>query len=66
MDRDRLNVNGEGYADLTASEAIKAADTPPKSLKWLIKTYKELAHLMGYEIIGRITIKDKDTGRIWR
>ncbi len=58
--------NGEGYADPTASEAIRAADTPPKDIRWLIKTYREMAHLMGYEIVGRIALKDKDTGRTWR
>lgn len=61
-----MNKNGEGYIDPTASEAIKAADTQPKAVNWLIKAYKDMAHLMGYEIVGRIALKDKDTGRTWR
>lgn len=52
--------------DQTAGEAIKAADTQPKYVIFLIKIYKDLAHLVGCEIVGRVAIKDKDTGRIWR
>lgn len=58
--------NHEGYPDQTAGEAIKAADTQPKYVTFLIKIYKDLAHLVGCEIVGRVVIKDKDTGRIWR
>lgn len=62
----RLYRNKEGYTDKTAGDAIKAADTKPEPVSWLIDTMHQLAHLMGYEVVGRVTIRDKDTGREWR
>ena len=63
---DNIFKNAEGYPDRVAGRAIKSADKPPDTVSWLVKTYKELAHLLGYEIVGRIPLKDKDTGRVWR
>lgn len=60
-----MDRNKEGYPDPTASKAIHAADKPPEAVNWLIKTYKEIAALMGYEIVGRITLQDKKTKRKW-
>lgn len=58
--------NGEGFSDRTAGDAIKEADRPPEAVSWLIKTFHEIAALLGYEIVGRITIRDRKTKRIWR
>lgn len=62
----KLYRNKEGYTDKTAGYAIKAADAQPENVTWLINTIRQLAHLLGYEIVGRITIRDRDTGREWR
>ena len=61
-----MTKNKEGYPDPTAGKAIHAADKQPKEVDWLIKTYKELALLFGYELVGRITLQDKKTRREWR
>ena len=58
--------NREGYPDPTAGDAIKEADRPPEAVSWLIKTFHEIAALLGYEIVGRIVILDRKTKRIWR
>lgn len=58
--------NHEGYPDPTAGAATRAADAQPETVNWLIKTYKDLANLMGYEVVGRITLRDKKTKREWR
>lgn len=58
--------NAEGYVDRTAGEAIKAADRPPENLKDMIKCMRDLADLLGYEIVGRIQVREKESGRIWR
>lgn len=58
--------NREGYPDPTAGDAIKEADRPPEEVSWLIKTFHEIAALLGYEIVGRIVIRDRKTKRIWR
>lgn len=60
-----MHKNGEGYPDPTAGKAIREADKPPEAVSWLVKTYKELASLLGYEITGRIHFRDKKTGREW-
>lgn len=62
----KLYRNKEGYTDKTAGDAIKAADAQPENVTWLINTIRQLAHLLGYEVVGRIIIRDKDTGREWR
>lgn len=58
--------NKEGYPDPTAAEAIKEADRQPDKITWYIKTIREIAELIDLEIVGRVTVKDKDTGKIYR
>ncbi len=58
--------NAEGYPDYVAGEAIKAADKAPHHIRYLVRTFQDLAHLLGCEIEGRIAIKDKETGKVWR
>ena len=58
--------NREGYPGPTAGDAIKEADRPPEAVPWLIKTYHEIAALLGYEIDGTIQIRDRKTKRNWR
>ena len=48
-----LRKNGEGYAD---TEAEKRANT-------LIKTLKAIIALAGFELIGRIVVRDVKTRR---
>lgn len=58
--------NGEGYPDPTACRAIKEADRPPKPVKDVINVLRTVASLAGFEIIGKIVLKDKETGKEWR
>jgi hypothetical protein len=55
--------NGEGYPDPTAAEAIDEADRIPERITWFIKTVKSIAALVDLEVISRIQIRDKSTGR---
>lgn len=55
--------NGEGYPDPTAAEAIDEADRTPERITWFIKTVKSIAALVDLEVISRIQIRDKSTGR---
>ncbi len=45
---------------------IKAADRPPENLKDMIKCMRDLADLLGYEIVGRIQVREKESGRLWK
>lgn len=62
--------NAEGYADPTAHSAflsIAAADEElERCTNALIKTLKTTIDLAGYDLMARIEIRDRTTGRIFR
>lgn len=62
--------NSEGYSDPTAYEGLRPIIDEENSLErrvnQLIKTLKYITGLAGFELISRIEIKDKQTGRIFR
>ena len=63
---DELKRNGSGYKDPTAEKAIKSVIADEKKVTKLIKTIQAVAHLAGYEIEGRIVLRDKKSGEVWR
>lgn len=63
---DELKRNGSGYKDPTAEKAIKKVIETEKTVSKVIKTLQAVAHLAGFEIEGRIVLRDKETGEIWR
>ena len=63
---DELKRNGSGYVDPTAEKAIKNVIQDNKRVSVVIKTLQSVAHLAGFEIVGRIEIMDKSTGDIYR
>lgn len=62
--------NSEGYPDPTAYEGLRPVIEEENALErrvnQLIKTLKYITGLAGFELISRIEIKDKETGRIFR
>ena len=62
--------NPEGYADPTAYEALTVvqAETDESDLRCqrLIKTLKTIIDLAGYDLLARIEIRDRATGRDYR
>lgn len=62
--------NSEGYPDPTAYEGLRPIIEEENALErrvnQLIKTLKYITGLAGFELISRIEIKDKQTGRIFR
>lgn len=74
MATDRMDKNGEGYADPTAGgawnnirreERRRDADTMD-TISRLIPVMKQTAELAGFEVVGRIVLRDKATGKEWR
>ena len=61
-----LKRNGSGYMDPTAYRALKNVSEDEKKVSKLVKTLQAVAHLAGYEIEGRIVLRDRKTGREWR
>lgn len=58
--------NSAGYSDPTAYEAIKNADKTDDLVNKLIKTIKAMIDLAGFEIVGRIGLRDKINGKEYR
>ena len=62
--------NGEGYADPTAFAALspiaKEESESEKRATALIKTIKYIIGLAGFELLGRIEIRDKRNGRKYK
>lgn len=67
-----LSRNGSGYYDPTAYQAMKNVMEDESSFDesdrfhQLLETIFYITELSGFHIEGRIVIKDKKTGRIWR
>lgn len=61
-----LKHNGSGYVDETAFIAIKNTDYQPPEVTELVKVLKYIIHKSGYEVEGRIALKDNKTGKVYR
>lgn len=57
--------NSEGYHDPTAGEAISSADRPPKQIAEVIRMLKGVASLAGFDVVGKIRLRDRVTGKEW-
>lgn len=57
--------NSEGYKDPTAGKAIASADRPPKQITEVIRLMRSIASLAGFDIVGKICLRDQVTGREW-
>lgn len=62
---DSLIFNASHAADPTAKKAITAVDEQPEKVSDSIKIIKAFLKMLDLELVGRIKIKDKKTGRIW-
>lgn len=56
-------MNGERYKDPTADEAVKHADRTPEPVMKVVHMLRDIAGLAGFEIVGRIRLKDKTNGK---
>lgn len=66
-------LNGSGYPDPTAHEAMKNIQTEEKRLNhvdsdahMVVTTIKNILNLSGFELVERIQIRHKKTGKIYR
>lgn len=58
--------NKEGYTDSTAGRAIHNAGKTPKHVLEVIEALRQVADVSGYEIQGRIWLKNKVSGKEFR
>lgn len=58
--------NQSGCADPTAYHALKNLSDEEKKVNFLIKVLKFIIRESGFELIGRIEIRNTDTGHIFK
>ena len=58
--------NSEGYPDPTAYSLIKQENALEAKTNFLIKVLKFIANEAGYDVLNRIELKDRKTGRIFK
>ena len=64
-------MNNEGYSDPTADTVIGHVMTEQRKRRndqatKTIKTLQNVAHLAGFDIVGRIELREHKSGRIYR
>ena len=59
-------ANSEGYLDPTADEAVRIVKKSEEHVTKTIKTIQSVAHLAGFDVVGRIVLREYKTGREWR
>ena len=64
-------MNNEGYSDPTADTVIGHVMTEQRKRRSdqetkTIKTLQNVAHLAGFDIVGRIELREHKSGRIYR
>lgn len=66
----KLDKNQDGYKDPTAFQAIKQVikeeETEEKQLATLIFVLKYIINMAGFELNGRIELKNKKSGRVYK
>ena len=68
---DRTNnpkKNAEGYSDMTPHNAVKNVERQNEHMRVskLVRTIFYICNLAGFEVVNRIELKDRKTGKIWR
>lgn len=65
-----LHKNSEGYSDPTAHDAMTKVMREERELQQRLNTVisimKNVADLAGFDLIARIALKDRKTGREYR
>lgn len=59
-------MNSEGYKDETAERAIRHATQTPDDVMQVIRMMKAVASVAGFDVIGRIQLKDRASGKEFR
>lgn len=58
--------NNSGYTDPTAYQALKPIAEEEQRVTELVKVLRTIAKWAGFEIINRIELRDRKSGRTYR
>lgn len=61
-----LRKNASGCNDLTAYQAMKNIDEEEEEFKKLFRTLRYICNVAGFEFDGRICIRNKESGRVYK
>ena len=64
--KDDLRKNGSGCLDPVACRAIKKVDMERERLTRLLDVIFTICEYAGFHVEGRIELKDKRTGKVWK
>ena len=65
-DKNNPYFNSEGYPDPTAYAIIKKEQDLDKKVGLLVKVLKAIIYLCEFELVERIILMDKKTGKIFK
>ena len=65
---DNPKKNAEGYPDTTPHKAIKNMDNQKEynRVHKLVHTIFYICNLAGFDVVERIVLKDRKTGKVWK
>lgn len=66
MNKNDISVNKSGCSDPTACQAIKNVDKEAQRVHRLVEALRAVCAVAGFEIEGRIALRDKRTDKVWR
>lgn len=66
MNKNNISVNKSGCFDPTAYQAIKNVDKEAQRVHRLVEALRAVCAVAGFEIEGRIALRDKRTDKVWR
>lgn len=74
MSNENIGRNAEHYADPTPTAAMRNINKDERQkdaatmlqISILVPLLRQVADLAGFEILGRIPLRDKTTGKEWR
>ncbi len=58
--------NASGCSDITAYNAIQNIDEEEEEFKKLLRTLRYICNVAGFEFDGRICIRNKESGRVYK
>lgn len=65
---DNPKKNAEGYPDITPHKAVKNMEHQKEinRVHKLVHTIFYICNLAGFDVVERIVLKDRKTGKVWK
>lgn len=64
--KERIDAEYNKLEQELMNDAIRAADKPPNAVRETVENMRREANKRGFEVFGRIKLRDMKTGKIYR